>query len=83
VNSLLEKVRRILGRSLHASPENMIWTLNPIIRGCGNYHRHMMSKKIFADIDNTICHALWRWARRRHLNKTLPMDYQSVFHIRQ
>ena len=70
VNSLLEKVRHILGQCLHAPPENLIWTLNPIIRGWGNYHRHVVSKKIFAAIDNTIWHALWRWARRRHPNKS-------------
>lgn len=38
--------------------------------GWGNYHRHVVSKKIFADIDNTIWHTLWRWARRRHPNKS-------------
>ena len=89
VNSLLEKVRHILGQSRHARPENLIWTLNPIIRGWGNYHRHVVSKKIFAAIDNTIWHALWRWAKRRHPNKsnrwiisryfTSANNYRTIF----
>ena len=70
VNSLLEKVRSILRQNRHTRPENLIWMLNPIIRGWAYYHRHAVSKKVFADIFNTIWHALRRGARRRHPNKS-------------
>lgn len=70
VNSLLEKVRSILRQNRNPRPENLIWVLNPIIRGWTYYHRHAVSKKVFADIDDTIWHALRRWARTRHPNKS-------------
>lgn len=33
------------------------------------YHRHVVSKQVFHDVDHAIFLALWAWARRRHRNK--------------
>ncbi len=44
--------------------------LNPIIRGWVQYHRHVVSKAVFSAIDHFIFKILWRWARRRHPNKS-------------
>jgi site-specific DNA recombinase len=48
---------------------DLIRQLNPMIRGWANYHRHVVSKETFADIDRVIFQRLWRWAKRRHRTK--------------
>jgi len=51
---LLQKVREKT-RKLRTAPQWMlIHKLNEIIRGWGNYYRHVVSKKIFADTDSKI-----------------------------
>jgi RNA-directed DNA polymerase len=45
--------------------------LNPLIRGWANYHRHVVSKKVFSRIDHEVIAALWRWAKRRHRDKSV------------
>jgi RNA-directed DNA polymerase len=44
--------------------------LNPVIGGWANYHRHCAVKATFIRVDHEIWHALWQWARRRHLKKS-------------
>jgi RNA-directed DNA polymerase len=67
--AFLEKVREVLHRNKQATAGQVIVQLNPLIRGWANYHRHVNSKRTFADIDHAIFTALWRWAARRHPNK--------------
>jgi hypothetical protein len=55
--------------NLGHTTSKMIRELNPVIRGWGNYHRRICSKKTFSYIDHRIFKAIWRWARRRHYNK--------------
>lgn len=78
--ALLEKVRTIIkteGRSLSAV--GLIHRLNPIIRGWANYHRHVVSKRIFQRIDHRIHQSLWQWAIRRHGNKSRAWVYRQYF----
>ncbi|TAN08636.1 MAG: group II intron reverse transcriptase/maturase [Rhodanobacteraceae bacterium] len=49
-----------------ASQDDVIFALNPIIRGWGNYHRVVHASHEFARLDYLITRALWRWAIRRH-----------------
>lgn len=43
--------------------------LNPIIRGWANYHRTVVSKRLFGRIDNWMFHKEVRWTRRTHPKK--------------
>ncbi len=70
VQSLLRKIRNIVKANLQAKAENLIRLLNPIIRGWVQYHRHVVSKAVFSAIDHFTFKILWRWARRRHPNKS-------------
>ena len=66
IAAVKEKVREIIrtGRSL---PQGiLIRRLNPVIRGWGNYYRHVVSKDVFNDIDHAIWRMTWNWAKRRH-----------------
>jgi len=50
--------------------EEMIKKLNPVITGWSNYHQSVVSKDIFSKMDNKIWNMLWRWAKRRHKEKS-------------
>ena len=69
ITRFLEKVRQTIKSNKTATAGNLILLLNPMILGWANYHRHVVSKKVFSNIDKAIFEALWQWARRRHHNK--------------
>ena len=69
VRSLLVRVKGIIRSHLNGTAHRLITQLNPVIRGWANYHRHVVSKRIFGRIDELIFRSLWRWACRRHPRK--------------
>lgn len=69
VKAFYRKVHDVLRSLRAAKQETVIETLNPIIRGWGNYHRSQMASRTFTKLDHRIFWALWRWAKRRHPNK--------------
>lgn len=78
--TLLRKVRDIIKtEGGYLSAYGLIMKLNPIIRGWANYHRHVVSKQVFADIDRKIHWALWRWARRKHGQKPASWIRKTYF----
>jgi RNA-directed DNA polymerase len=70
VKTFLDGVREIIRVHCSVEQETLIQLLNPKIRGWANYHRHVVAKDTYVKVDNHIWHALWRWARRRHPNKS-------------
>jgi RNA-directed DNA polymerase len=79
IKALLLKIRTTLKSHQHLSAGQLITKLNPIIRGWANYHRHVVSKKVFVYIDHRIHQLLWRWAKRRHRNKGKRWIYAKYF----
>jgi RNA-directed DNA polymerase len=78
--TLLQKVRTMSkteGRSLSAY--GLLMKLNPVIRGWANYHRHVVSKQVFTAIDQQIHWTLWRWAKRKHPQKSVSWIRQQYF----
>ena len=69
IESLLKKIQKVIHKNRTAKALQLIYQLNPIIRGWALYHRHIMSKNIFYYIDYRIYWMIWRWAKRRHPNK--------------
>lgn len=69
VQAFMKKVREIINTNKTAKQENLIYLLNPVIRGWANYHKSVVSKEAFSRADWEIYRALWRWAKRRHPNK--------------
>lgn len=49
--------------------DELIRTLNPIIRGWGEYHKHICAKTTFGHVDQVLYRMLVRWAVRRHPKK--------------
>ena len=69
----MKKIRRRLAdelREMRGAPEGqVIYTLNPVIRGQANYYRTGASKKSFQALDSYLWQQLYKWARRRHPKK--------------
>ena len=70
VKTFMDGIRGIIKAALGTPAADLIKELNPKIRGWANYHRHVVSKRTFSRVDHEIFSCLWRWARRRHRNKT-------------
>jgi RNA-directed DNA polymerase len=79
VKSLLEKVRRVMKVNQPTPAGQLIGQLNPLRGGWANYHRHVVSKVLFAKMDHAIFQCLWRWAKRRHPNKPPGWIRQTYF----
>jgi RNA-directed DNA polymerase len=69
--SLLRQVKAILKKNGNISCcYDLVTKLNPLLRGWGYYHRHIVSKAVFTRMDHLINHQIWRWCARRHPNKS-------------
>src|SRR3982075_3364920 len=64
VKTFLDGVRRTIKAALGSSAAALIEELNRKTRGWANYHRHVVSKRMFTYVDHAIFSRLWRWARR-------------------
>lgn len=80
IRALLRKVRQVIRTNRQATSGNLILILNPIIRGWANYHRHVVSKIVFNNVDHAIFQSLWRWAQRRHPRKPKRWIKDKYFH---
>ncbi|NEQ11815.1 MAG: group II intron reverse transcriptase/maturase, partial [Moorea sp. SIO4E2] len=59
-----------ISRHNAAPQEALISHLNPSIRGWCNYYRPVCSKETYSKLDHLLWKRLWRWAKRRHPNKS-------------
>jgi RNA-directed DNA polymerase len=65
----LKKIKEVIDRHQASKPENLIGSLNPIIRGWSKYYSGVISSEMFKRIDHEIYLKLRRWSKRRHPNK--------------
>ena len=79
IKVFLDGIRKTIKASLGLSAAELIDRLNPKIRGWANYHRHVVSKRVFQRVDSTIFRSLWQWARRRHPEKSRSWLKQKYF----
>ena len=79
VKRFLAKVRQIIKSNKQAPVGLLIVLLNPVIRGWANYHQHVSSSQTFAKVDYAIFQTLWRWAKRRHPNKSAAWVKNKYF----
>jgi len=79
VKALREKIRLCIQSARGQSQELLLRKLNPIIRGWANYFRHGASQRTFNRLDYDIHWQLWRWAKRRHPNKSAKWLVRKYF----
>jgi RNA-directed DNA polymerase len=80
VKALLDEARKTIRTLKTAKQRVLIEELNPKIAGWAHYHCHIVAKRTFTKVDNSIWRALWRWARRRHRNKNRRWIFDRYFH---
>ena len=79
VRSVLEKAKERIKKGHGNNAENLIRNLNPLLRGWTNYHRHVVSKRVFGRVDFYVNGMLWRWARHEHPSKSATWISQRYF----
>jgi len=70
IQKITREISDIIRNGKTWTQQDLINTLNPIITGWSNYHQGVVSKSIFSKIDSRIWNMLWKWAKRRHPNKS-------------
>ena len=60
----------------------VIMALSPVIRGWCNYYRHAVAKRTFSVLDDHVWRITYKWAKRRHPNKTTTLGGQSLLRCR-
>ncbi|WP_051079897.1 group II intron reverse transcriptase/maturase [Thioalkalivibrio thiocyanodenitrificans] len=80
IGHLRAKVEMILQKGRHWPQSEIIGMLNPVLRGWGNYFRHVVSQVVFQKLDHWIWRMTWNWARRRHPQKNQRWIKERYFH---
>ena len=75
------KLRTIVFENLNAKPQELILKLNSLLRGWANYHRHIVSKEIFKQIDFHLWYLLGKWCKHRHPNKAWKWIRDKYFSV--
>jgi RNA-directed DNA polymerase len=70
VESLIRRLGGIIRKYVSAPMPAMIKELNSVLRGWGNYHRHVVAGASFYRIDGYVYDQLWRMLRKRHPKKS-------------
>ncbi len=70
IKSIKLKLKKTVSQNLGASAIVLICQLNSVLRGWSNYHKHIVSKEVFTEIDYYLWRLLGRWCKRRHPNKS-------------
>jgi len=81
INTVSEKVRTIFSKSRGGSADILIQKLNPVIRGWANYHRHIVSSKVFTHLDYILYNSLWQWLKKRHSEKSNAWIKRTYFSL--
>ncbi len=80
VKVFLAKVRQRIRESRGLSQMQLIRQLNPMVRGWANYHRHVVAKRTYGKVEVVLFQSLWRWAKRRHSNKSAAWIVNRYWH---
>lgn len=70
IKRFTETISQTIRKGMAWSQDVLIAKLNPIVRGWTNYHNSVVSSEVFQILDHRIWEMLWRWAKRRHPNKS-------------
>ena len=69
----------VIERMKAATPDEVIKMLNPKIVGWSNYFKTEVSTKAFQRLDHLLWQKLYRWAKRKHSNKSAHWVVHKYF----
>lgn len=81
VKTFLDKVQKLIRQSGTKSAYEMTIRLNSMIKGWAMYHRHIVARRTYTCVDNRIWNVLWKWALKRHRNKSKGWVKQRYFQV--
>lgn len=79
IKTFKEKVAAIVRKNRQRSPDLLLKELNPLITGWAHYYRCGVSQATFGHLETYIYLKLWKWARRRHPNKSKTWIYDRYY----
>jgi RNA-directed DNA polymerase len=79
VEQLLRDCKVELDKNKTVKPNVVLHKINPKLVGWGMYYRFSVSKKVFNNIYHQMWWKLYRWAKRRHPNKSKGWIIQKYF----
>ena len=80
IGNVTQKISDIIKKGKAWKQENLIDALNPVITGWTNYHQSVVSKETFNKLDHIVWNMLWRWAKRRHPQKSRSWVVRRYWH---
>jgi len=69
ISRIKQSILTTLKKHRKSSAYTLIHELNPILRGWANYHRTVVSKKVFNRIGFYLWIKLWKWVRAKHTQR--------------
>ena len=75
----VRNIKEIIKKHPTISAGDLIEILNPKIKGWGNFYRHSVASQTFSYVDCQIFKSLYRWAKRRHPNKSTTWIVHKYF----
>lgn len=70
VKAIKQRLKETAYKSLGTEPQKLILQINSILRGWTNFHKHIVSKEVFKEVDYYLWRLLGRWCKRRHAKKS-------------
>jgi RNA-directed DNA polymerase len=77
------RIKEVGDKHTATSQSDLIWQLNPIIWGWSNYYCRENASEAFGKADHLTFLKLWRWATRRHRNKSRHWIANKYWHREQ
>ncbi len=75
------RIKEVVDKHKARSQSDLIWQLNPIIWGWSNYYCRENASEAFGKADHLTFLKLWRWAKRRHHNKSHHWIANKYWHL--
>jgi len=70
LNNVTKKISEIIHKNRTVKQEYLIYQMNQVLKGWCNYHQPVCAKQIFEKLNFRIFAMTWKWAKRRHPNKS-------------
>jgi len=80
VKSIYSSIRECVTSHKTVTQKNLIQMITPKIIGWANFFCHAASKRTFSLLDDKVFKLLWKWACRRHPNKSRHWIKHKYFH---
>jgi RNA-directed DNA polymerase len=80
VQSIVDKLHKILRKGRSWAQDGIIREINSILRGWSNYHTIVSTSRTFLKIDNTIFNMCYAWAKRRHPKESRTKVVRKYWH---